>query len=352
MELKRIKKVLDAFVFNRHVTPKKLFNLALIFVQHQFLKNSKVVGYPLRMVIEPTNVCNLSCPLCPAARDLHDHKRGMMSLDDFKKIIDEVGAYLYEIDLFDFGESLLNPKIYDMIRYAADRNIRTNLSSNLNVVDVDRLVESGLSRLIASVDGTSQETYKQYRVHGDYDKVMGHIKAIAAKKKALGTSEPELVWRFIVMEQNRHQVPEMYRLAEELGMKVDLLPMRLNTSIDKEVEQDSAELRSKWLPMVDMLRRDNYKAKKPPRVGPDTCLFLWNQLTITWSGIVTPCCAIFDAEAHNFGHVREDGGVLAVWNGDAYQRARKMVRLMDPDLEKDKKFDMCAGCIKHGFVDV
>jgi MoaA/NifB/PqqE/SkfB family radical SAM enzyme len=352
MAVRRIRKVLDAFVFNRHATPKKLLNLALVFVQHQFIKNSKVVGYPVRLVLEPTNHCNLSCPLCPAARDNKDHERGMMKLQDFKKIIDEVGDYLFEIDLYDFGESLLNHQIYDMIEYASSRNIRTNLSSNLNVGDMEKLVKSGLSNLVASIDGTSQEIYKQYRVHGDYDKVMGNVKALIAAKKAHGKSEPNLIWRFIVMQHNQHQVPELYQKAAELGMEVDLLPMRLSTAIDHEFGQDNAEVKSKWLPTIERFKRAAYKSKKPPRVGPKTCLFLWNQATINWNGTVTPCCAIFDYESHSFGSVREPGGLMAAWNSDTYQRARKMVKDMNPDAETDKKFDMCAGCIKGGFVDV
>src|SRR5579883_2934405 len=115
--LKRTRKMLDAFVFNRHITVKKALNLGLVFFQHQFLKNSRVYGHPVRLVIEPTNHCNLSCPLCPAGRDNKGHERGMMKLEDFKAIIDEVGEYLFEIDLYDFGESLLNPRIYEMIEY-------------------------------------------------------------------------------------------------------------------------------------------------------------------------------------------------------------------------------------------
>jgi len=81
-------------------------------------------------------------------------------------------------------------------------------------------------------------------------------------------------------------------------------------------------------------------------------LFLWNQAVINWNGTVTPCCAIFDYNTHKFGHIAEDGGLLKAWNSEVYQKARKMVRHMDPNMEQDKKYDMCSGCIKYGFVDV
>ena len=206
METRRIKKLLTSFIFNKHVTLKKLINLGLIFIQHQFIKNSKVKGYPVRLVIEPTNICNLSCPLCPAGLDNKAHERGMMKLEEFKKIIDEVGDYLYEIDLYNFGESLLNPEVYDMIKYASDHNIKTNLSTNLNVVNVEKLVNSGLSKLIVSADGASHQTYKQYRVYGNYNRVMKNMEAVIAKKEELRKKYPKIVWQFIVMKHNEHEI--------------------------------------------------------------------------------------------------------------------------------------------------
>ena len=163
MEFYRFKKVLDAFIFNKHITIKKLINLSIIFIQHQFFKNSKVYGYPVRLVIEPTNFCNLDCSLCHAGISNKKLERGMISFEDFKKIIDELKDYLFEIDLYNFGESLLNKDIYKMINYANENNIKTNLATILNVVDVDQLVKSNLDTLILSVDGITQETYTKYR---------------------------------------------------------------------------------------------------------------------------------------------------------------------------------------------
>ncbi|MAG52835.1 MAG: hypothetical protein CMH62_02635 [Nanoarchaeota archaeon] len=352
MNSRRLKKVANSFVFNRHTTPKKLLNLGLIFVQHQFIKNSKVKGYPIRLVIEPTNFCNLGCPLCPAGKDNKEHERGMMKLDEFKEVIDEVGDYLYEIDMYNFGESLLNRHVYDMIEYASKKNIATNLSTNLNVGDAERIVTSGLSKLIVSADGATNDVYKQYRVYGDFDNVLSRLKKVIAKKKELNMENPRIVWQFLTMKHNQHEVPKLLKLCKELGIEADIKPIRLNTAIDHEVKQDKTVLKSKWLPKVEKLKRMSYRFSRPKRVGPNSCLFLWNQAVINWDGIVTPCCAIFDSGKYKFGHVKEDGGFLKAWNSDTYQRSRRMVKHMDPEMEKDKRFDMCVGCIKHEFIDI
>lgn len=353
MNLTRLRKVLDAFVFNRHVTVKKAANLALIFFQHQFLKNDKVRGYPVRLILEPTNVCNLGCPLCPASRDNKDHERGMMKLEDFTALIDEVGDYLFEVDLYDFGESFLNPRIYEMIEYAGRRNIRTNISSNLNVGDPEKIVKSGLSRLIVSIDGASQESYARYRVHGELPVVLAKIRAVNEAKRAAGTRSPELVWRFIPMRQNEHELPRVRELARELGMRLDVLPMRLNTAIEREAGQDNERVKAEWLPSLGEFKRRAFQEPVRPVPGaPKSCLFLWAQAAVNWEGSVTPCCAISDYKTYAFGHLRHDGGFLGAWNTDVYQRARRMVRRLDPKLETERKFDMCVGCIHNGFVDL
>ena len=78
-----------------------------------------------------------------------------------------MGAYLYRVDLHNWGEPLLNDEIYRMISYARASNIEVHVSSNLNVINkvkAEKLVESGLDVLIVSLDGACQETYMQYRI--------------------------------------------------------------------------------------------------------------------------------------------------------------------------------------------
>lgn len=239
-----------------------------------------------------------------------------------------------------------------MISYAAKKKIATNLSTNLNLGDAKKIITSGLSKLIVSADGASNETYKQYRVYGNFETVLHKVKEIVNKKNELKSKTPKIVWQFITMKHNQHEIPVIKQLCKELGIGIDIKPMRLNTAIDIEVKQDKEKIGNKWLPTLDNLKRGGYKTNKPKRVGPKSCLFLWNQAVINWNGIVTPCCAIFDYNKYNFGDVKMSGGFLEAWNSETYQKARRMVKEMNPSLHDDKKFEMCVGCIKNEFVDV
>jgi len=104
----------------RQFSLKKLVNLILVRIQLK-LRVSYVIGYPHFILIEPTNICNLRCPLCPTGRGEKGRSKGKMSLDKFKRIIDEIGDYLYDIELDNWGEPLLNKDIFELIRYANEK---------------------------------------------------------------------------------------------------------------------------------------------------------------------------------------------------------------------------------------
>ena len=66
------------------LNPKKVFNIILIKFS-KTLKFKKVLGYPLTLMVEPTNICNLKCPLCPTGRGLIKRPKGFLNLNNFMK---------------------------------------------------------------------------------------------------------------------------------------------------------------------------------------------------------------------------------------------------------------------------
>ena len=105
-----------------------------------------------------------------------------MEFDTFRKFIDEVGDYLFLILLWDWGEPLLNPRLFDMVAYAKAKGIKLVTSTNAHLLtDRDmcrRLIESGLDTVIVAVDGLSQETYSTYRRGGDLSVVFKGIRTL------------------------------------------------------------------------------------------------------------------------------------------------------------------------------
>jgi MoaA/NifB/PqqE/SkfB family radical SAM enzyme len=145
----------------------------------------------------------------------------MLDVDFFKNKIDELKDHLIYLTFYFQGEPYLHSKFLEMAKYASENKIYTATSTNghyLNDQNARKTVESGLDRLIISIDGTSQETYENYRIGGTLDKVIEGTKNIIRWKKELKSSKPHVVFQFLVVKQNEHQLAEVIRLAKELDV--------------------------------------------------------------------------------------------------------------------------------------
>ena len=127
-------------------------------------------GLPMTISIEPTTACNLRCPECPSGLRAFTRETGNLKADFFRKTIDELSRDLIYLIFYFQGEPYINPQFLEMVRYAHQQKLYTITSTNGHFLDDQRAretVESGLDRLIISVDGTTQETYEQYRKEGE-----------------------------------------------------------------------------------------------------------------------------------------------------------------------------------------
>ena len=99
----------------------------------------------------------------------------MLQQNFFKDTIDQLHKDLWYLVFYFQGEPYLNPSFLDMVKYASQKKVYTATSTNahyLNDENAKRTIESGLDRLIISIDGTTQEVYQQYRVGGQLHKVI------------------------------------------------------------------------------------------------------------------------------------------------------------------------------------
>jgi radical SAM protein with 4Fe4S-binding SPASM domain len=325
-------------------------NFCLVSFQSFIAKNSRVVGYPLELVMDPSDICNLHCPLCPTGQGRSDRSKGKMSFANFKRTVDELGSYLYRIDLHNWGEPLLNPDLFKMIAYAHAYGIEVRVSSNLNALDqtkAEKLVKSGLDVLIVSLDGASQETYSKYRVGGSFEKVTNGIKIITAMKNELSVSRPLIVWQFLVMKHNEHEISKAKLYSEKLGVnKINLWAIRCD--MGREIfwnDKTKIERTADWLPKNEnFLLYDLATCERKSK--PRTCNFLWVQAAINWNGSVSPCCALYE-EKYDFGNAFNEG-FMHVWNNSKYQQARRVVRTKKP--VQDCHLIACCFCVKNGFI--
>ena len=197
------------------------------------------------------------------------------------------------------------------------KKIYTATSTNahyLNDANAKRTIESGLDRLIISIDGTTQETYQQYRKGGKLEKVLEGARNIVKWKKQLNSKTPFVVFQFLVVKHNEHQVDDVKELAKEIGVD----DVWFKTAQIYDYENDPNDL----IPTIDKFSR--YRKTDDGTVFKgklsNHCWRLWHDPVITWDGLVAPCCFDKDAQ-HQLGNLREKS-FKEIWKNGEYTRFR------------------------------
>lgn len=339
---------MQRFLFTRYFGLRKFLNAAGLFLQFGLFRNARVFGWPLKLTIDPASVCQLSCPLCPTGQRAGGRSLGSMEFGKFKGLVDEMAPYLYEVDLNNWGEPFLNKDLVSMVGYCHGKRIRTSVNTNLNVplseADASALVKSGLDVLYVSMDGITQKTYERYRKGGNLEKVWENIALVASQKRKLGRRRPEIVWQFLASRFNEHELPELEKVRERLGIDRLVVGM-LRSDMGKEIftmDRDKVESVKQWLPKDEDLSRYDYREKRR-KLRKKRCHFLWFVGVVNWNGSVSPCCGSY-FERLDFGNAF-DKGFKSVWNNESYVAARKAVAT------GKATGTVCDNCLRTGFIE-
>ena len=178
------------------LTPRRMWNGIKVlssFYLSKLMDKPVQWGYPVSISFEPTTSCNLRCPECPSGLRAFTRPTGMLKKDFFTETIDDIYKELLYLIFYFQGEPYLNTSFLEMVKYAHDKGIYTATSTNAHYLTDDaakKTVESGLDRLIISIDGTTQDSYIQYRVGGNLEKVIEGAKNIVKWKKELNSKTP------------------------------------------------------------------------------------------------------------------------------------------------------------------
>lgn len=332
----------DAINFLSKGSPQRIWNAMKVLASYRYSRisgRSVHWGMPIALSLEPTTACNLRCPECPSGLRSFTRPTGMLQEEIFKKVIEENASTLWYLIFYFQGEPYLHPSFTDLVSYASSKGIYTATSTNAHYLTDEqarKTVESGLDRLIISIDGTTQETYEQYRKGGRLEKVLEGTRNILMWKKKLRSSTPHVVFQFLVVGPNEHQIPEVYRLARELG--VDSIGLKTAQIYDFEngsplIPKDGRY--SRYVKLAD----GSWSIKNQLL---NHCWKMWHSCVVTWDGKVVPCC--FDKDAsHALGHLDSDS-FSSVWKSSAYEVFRSAV------LRSRSEIDICRNCTEGSKV--
>lgn len=328
-------------LFAKSIRYQRAWNGLLVYASYIVSKITKKPiqwGLPIAVSIEPTTSCNLRCPQCPSGLREFTRPTGMLQSKIYETIVDEIYKKTGYITLYFQGEPYLNTQFLDMVNYANAKKIYTATSTNAHYLSIEnskKTIESGLDRLIISIDGIDQEAYGKYRLGGKLEKVLEGTKNLVAQKKAQQSKTPHIIWQFIVFKHNEHQLEDIKALAKEY--QVDELSIKTAQIYDYETGND-------MIPENESMSRykkngDGFDIKNKLL---NHCWKLWSSCVFTWDGKVVPCC--FDKDGtYQLGTIANNS-FKEIWHNEAYKSFRKQI------LKGRKYIDICKNCSEGASV--
>ena len=294
-----------------------------IFQQYNSWSNfnkRNVSDAPTSIMIEITNQCNLDCIMCATQKGTR--KKGNMDLSLYKEIILQASAIGVKVaTLHTIGEALLHPDVVEMIGFATEKGLITNITTNGQLLTEEKsrkLLEAGLRTLRVSVEGATEETYSKIRRGGSLEKLINNLRTFK-------------------------------RIKEEKRYNVNII---INSILMKENEQEIAAFYKLFVPMVDTpnniffnnlgdlggkIDMEKYALEKPNYRIKNPCRTLWSVLHVQWDGNVSACCVDFDGKLI-IGDL-QNKSLKEIWEGNQLQQFRKYHLERTPE-----KMPLCENC--------
>jgi len=296
---------------------RQLGRLMRSFVAYQ-RRRTRNLPPPFRLWIEPTNVCNLSCVVCPTGLGMVKRK-GSMSFETFASIIAQCREYAYDVNLHHRGESLLHPELGEMIRHARQNGVLTNLHTNAALLTEEKageILDSGLDLISFSFLGHDAHAHDRLSSEGEFERTVRNVVDFLRLKAERGGGGPFTIVQTLSIPTETSEDParaprEFRRRFAGLGVDRFIVVPAHNFAGD-------VKLPGQQEPCT------------PARFSP--CTFPWYSLTILWEGTVLPCPQDF-LERRPLGNVN-DASLLEIWDGERLRDLRaKMVQCEVGEIE-------------------
>lgn len=261
---------------------KNAFSYAISSFFHRYTG----YGMPFTASIEPANYCNLRCRQCPTGLGMITKERELLTLSNFKRILDAMLPELMYVNLFFQGEPLLNNDIPEMVEYATNHGVATCISTNghfLSTQMTNRLKKAGLDKLIVSIDGADSESYSKYRQGGRFETVIQGIKN--AVKSGI-----DVELQCLLLSTTEHRMDEIQKTGRELGVKKVIFKTAQFYSIDSLMPENNS---------LSRYKKDSLELKNGIK---NRCWRIISSVVINTTGEVLPCCYDKDC-TYSFGNL-------------------------------------------------
>jgi len=289
---------------------------------------------PSYVQLESTTKCNMKCRTCiRAAGENFD-----MPFDSFTSTIDQLQSSrlgTQQVDLTGVGEPLLNRNLISMVKYAKRGGFRVGFTSSFTLMDetkARRLIQADTDYLYISIDSARKETFEKLRVGANFEDVMSKVRLFVKTREEKNSTKPALKLTATLSGKNLSEVPQLIRLAEDLGLDSINFSMRIFPKKEHRIKELPTLPTWKEKPgsRVSIGRRAIWLRKPQPCVAMKGCF-------VTYDGKVLPCNGLMQLVPRveyskvQVGDLRHNT-LEEIWFSSRYRRFRTLLALgVHPD---------------------
>jgi MoaA/NifB/PqqE/SkfB family radical SAM enzyme len=252
--------------------------------------------------IETYNVCNLRCTMCPYP-DM-TREKVLMSMDLFKKIINDATTNnIRQLCLNFYNEPLLDPLLFERIKYAKSKGLRVMFNSNgclLTGEKISALLDSGLDSISFSFDGAKKETYEKLRVGANFEKTVNNIMELIKERNRRGLRKPSVTMYFVAQKHNYQEISKFKSFWKKFADRVSI------GLVDTR--------------RMEGLLPEEFELKKLRRIYP--CREIFQHMLIMSNGKVALCCVDYDGSIV-LGDLNQQT-INELWNSNKINKIREL----------------------------
>lgn len=333
----------------RPLTPERAANSARN--QEEALAGSPVLkSMPRRLVLELTNACNLNCKMC--GRNSANFQPTWFQMD-WLRIFEPAAGRIEEVTLMGWGEPTVHPHFPEFLAWAHRHGLRKYFCTNGMRLDklFDDIFRTETDIIAVSMDGATEKTNGEIRRGADFHKILRSLSAITEYKASHGLEFPYMNFVFTAMEENLAELPELVRLAGEIGL--DEVKAVYLTAFDEAMAPQAlygkrARVEEVFQRAAEAGEKCGVALKLPHLEGEDPagefahkpCYTAWRDFFLGSDGYVRPCMST----AEKLFPIRRYADFADMWNAPEYQRHRAAVN-------KDGMTPACRNCYQSSYAN-
>ncbi|MCK5340267.1 MAG: radical SAM protein [Desulfobulbaceae bacterium] len=184
---------------------------------------------------ETTRRCNLKCVHCRSSSTMEAKEHPDFSLEEAKRVIDDIASYAEPVVVLSGGEPLLRHDIFDIAGYGTEKGLRMCLATNGSLVTEEicsKIKDAGMKMVSLSMDGASAEVHDNFRNQpGAFD---GMVRAAKLFKK----NGIQFLFNSSFTKRNQDEIPKVYKLAKELGATAWYMFMIVPTGRGEDIMEE------------------------------------------------------------------------------------------------------------------